>query len=245
MHQFAGVEPDVSAHAALPKYIQVSEMLIREIAAGHLQDGARLPPEREMAAALEISVGTLRKALGDLAEKGMLARVQGSGNYVRQGPATAAIYAFFRLELLSGAGLPTAQVLCVDRMSKDAALPTFGTSAEAHRIRRLRSLGSTQVALEEIWLDGDACPVITREDLNDSLYHFYRNALGIVIASVVDEIGVAPVPDWAAGAFHLAPGDLAGYIARVSTDGSGCRVETSRTWFDYSKARYVSRMGKG
>ena len=55
---------------ALPKYIQISEMLIREIAAGHLADGARLPPERDMAADLNISVGTLRKALSDLVEKG-------------------------------------------------------------------------------------------------------------------------------------------------------------------------------
>jgi len=51
----------------LPKYIQISERLIREIAAGHIADGARLPPEREMAADLGIAVGTLRKALGDLA----------------------------------------------------------------------------------------------------------------------------------------------------------------------------------
>jgi len=66
---------------ALPKYIQVSEMLIREIAAGHLSDGARLPPERDMAVGLDISVGTLRKALADLEDKGMLERVQGSGNF--------------------------------------------------------------------------------------------------------------------------------------------------------------------
>ena len=30
--------------SALPKFVQLSEMLIREIAAGHLADGARLPP---------------------------------------------------------------------------------------------------------------------------------------------------------------------------------------------------------
>ncbi|MDE0852608.1 winged helix-turn-helix domain-containing protein, partial [Yoonia sp.] len=56
--------------SSLPKYIQVSEMLIREIAADHLADGARLPPERDMAVELGISVGTLRKALRDLANKG-------------------------------------------------------------------------------------------------------------------------------------------------------------------------------
>ncbi len=51
--------------SALPKFVQLSEMLIREIAAGHLTDGARLPPERDMADDLGVAVGTLRKALAD------------------------------------------------------------------------------------------------------------------------------------------------------------------------------------
>ena len=235
----------METNASLPKYIQISEMLIREIAAGHLADGARLPPEREMATELGISVGTLRKALGDLAEKGMLTRVQGSGNYVRQATASAAVYAFFRREMLAGAGLPTAQVLSVARVAKAAGVPEFGTSDAAHRIRRLRYLGDDLVALEEIWLDGGYCDVVTKDDLSESLYHFYRHALGLVIASVVDEIGVGPVPDWAAGAFHLRPSETAGYIERLSFDGAGNAAEFSRTWFDYKKARYVSRMGKG
>ena len=53
---------------ALPKYVQISERLIREIAAGHIADGARLPPERDMAAEFGIAVGTLRKSLADLEE---------------------------------------------------------------------------------------------------------------------------------------------------------------------------------
>ena len=232
----------MDASAALPKYIQISEMLIREIAAGHLADGARLPPEREMAADLGISVGTLRKALGDLAEKGMLTRVQGSGNYVRHAPANTALYAFFRLELLAGAGLPTAQVLSVDRVAKTRA---FGASDEGHRIRRLRYLGDALIALEEIWLDGSYRDQVTMSDLSESLYHFYRNDLGLVIASVVDEIGVAPMPDWTPESYHMQAGQTAGYIERISADGTGAAAEFSRTWFDYDKARYVSRMGKG
>ena len=56
---------------ALPKYVQISELLIRDIAAGRLMDGERLAPEREMAESLATSVGTLRKALAILEEKGI------------------------------------------------------------------------------------------------------------------------------------------------------------------------------
>ena len=231
--------------SALPKYIQVSEMLIREIAAGHLADGARLPPERDMADELDVAVGTLRKALADVEAKGMLERVQGSGNYIRHRAVVDSVYAFFRLELLRGGGLPTAEVVSVDRLRKPAALPMFGSDPEGHCIRRLRSLGDTLIAIEEIWLDGGCRDVIAPHDLSESLYHFYRHELGIVIAAVEDRIGVAALPDWTPNAFHLPAGQMTGYIDRIGRAAANDAVEYSRTWFDADRARYVSRMGKG
>jgi GntR family transcriptional regulator len=238
------LNPPLSPNA-LPKYIQISEMLIREIAAGHFVDGARLPPERDMAADLDISVGTLRKALADLVEKGLLDRVQGSGNYVRNRGAVGSVYAFFRLELIGGGGLPTAHVVSVDRLPKPQNMRAFGSSDQGHRIRRLRCLGAALVAVEEIWLDAAYRDVITVGDLSDSLYHFYRTELGVVIASVTDEIGVGYVPDWVPDRFHLRAGTTVGYIERVSFTAAGVAAEFSRTWFDSDKSRYVSRLGKG
>lgn len=231
--------------SALPKFIQLSEMLIREIAAGHLADGSRLPPEREMADDLGVAVGTLRKALADVEAKGLLDRVQGSGNYVRHRPAVGSVYAFFRLELLKGGGLPTAEVLSVDRLAKPEGFARLGGDTEGHRIRRLRSLDGVLIALEEIWLDGAQRDVIAVSDLSESLYHFYRHELGLVIASVEDRIGVDAVPDWAPGTFHLNAGQTAGYIERVSRTAANEPAEFSRTWYDAKRATYISRMGKG
>lgn len=231
--------------SALPKFIQLSEMLIREIVAGHLVDGARLPPERDMADELGVAVGTLRKALADVEAKGLLDRVQGSGNYVRHRPAVNSVYAFFRLELLKGGGLPTAKVLSVDRLAKPDGFARLGGHAEGHRIRRLRSLDGVLVALEEIWLDAAPRDRIAVSDLSDSLYHFYRHELGLVIASVEDRIGVGVVPDWAPAAFHLSPGATVGAIERVSWTATKEPAEFSRTWYDAGRANYISRMGKG
>ena len=231
--------------SALPKFIQLSEMLIREIAAGHLADGSRLPPEREMADELGVAVGTLRKALADVEAKGLLERVQGSGNYVRHRPVVESVYAFFRLELLKGGGLPTAEVLTVDRLPKPGPFAELGGATEGHRIRRLRSLDGVLIALEEIWLDGAQRPKIAIVDLSESLYHFYRQELGLVIASVEDRIGVDMVPDWAPDQFHLNAGQTAGYIERISRTATKDPAEFSRTWFDAGRATYISRMGKG
>lgn len=232
----------MSDRYALPLHQQISEMLIREIAAGRMIDGEKLPPEREMAGDLNVAVGTLRKALADLHAKGLLERVQGSGNYVRSRPDVDSIYALFRLELVEGGGLPTARVISAERIAKTADMPRFGTSGEAHRIRRLRSLGGKPAAVEEIWLDGGYAETIEAEDLSDSLYLFYRQALGIWISRAEDRVGVDVVPQWAPAEFGLLPGAPAGFIERIGWTQDGASAEFSRTWFDHTKARYVARL---
>ncbi|MEC3863151.1 GntR family transcriptional regulator [Mesobacterium sp. TK19101] len=231
-----------SPSAALPKYAQISEMLIREIAAGRLADGAKLPPERQFAAELGISVGTLRKALDDLADKGMLRRVQGSGNYVRHRPDPAGIYAFFRLELVDGGGLPTAEYLDIARLEKPAELPAFGTSRDGHRIRRLRRLSGQPAALEEIWLDGVWAEKVDRDDISESLYLFYSTRLDLLITSAEDRVSIDLVPAWRVDQFAIAAGQPCGFVERWGRTADGEVAEFSRTWFDPSVVRYVARM---
>ncbi|MEM6823977.1 MAG: GntR family transcriptional regulator [Pseudomonadota bacterium] len=227
---------------ALPKYVQTAEMLIRDIGSGRLSDGERLPPEREMAADLGLSVGTLRKALSSLEEKGLLERIHGSGNYIRARADASAIYAFFRLELLDGGGLPTAEVLSVKAQEKPGDAPFFGAAAHGHRVRRLRSLSGQPVALEEVWIDGERAPSVHESDLSESLYLFYRKSLGFWISRAEDRVGIGPVPAWAPERFPPCPGDPAGYVERVAEDQNGAKVEYSRTWFDPDRARYVARL---
>lgn len=227
---------------ALPRYMQISEALIRDIAAGRLSDGARLPPEREMAAAHDVSVGTLRKALRRLQEMGLLERVHGSGNYVRQPPEALGLYRFFRLELLEGGGLPTAEPVSVERRQKEPGMPDFGPAPEAHRIRRLRRVGGIPAVLEEIWLDGGVAERIEAGALSESLYHHYRAALGLTITRAEDRVGLDAAPGWAPPPATLAPGDPAGFVERLSRSQTGAAVEFSRTWFDARHVRYVARL---
>lgn len=227
--------------AALPLYVQISELLIRDIAAGRLIEGERLPPERDMAEDLGISIGTLRKALADLTQKGLLERIQGSGNYIRQGGTQESIYAMFRLELLTGGGLPRADILDVTRMAKPGDLPPFGTSTEGTRIRRLRYLNDVMIAVEEIWLDGDA-GIVRRDLLSDSLYRYYQKQLGFWIIRAEDRVTIGTVPDWAPSVFPKMPGSHTGYIERFSWADRPEPVEFSRTWFDTDRAHYVQRL---
>ena len=227
--------------AALPIYAQVSEVLIREIASGRLADGARLPPERQLATSHQVTVRTLRKSLKILEDKGLLERVQGSGNYVRSNSAAQSIYSMFRIELRAGGGLPTAKFLDIGEFAKPADLPKFGTSTRGTRMRRLRFLNKVPVAMEEIWLDADSGTVLA-EQASDSLYRYYQVKLGFWITRAEDYVGIGHAPDWAPPEFGKAAGETTGFIERLSWEQKPHPVEYSRTWFDTDTARYVQRL---
>ena len=231
---------------ALPVYLQIAELLARQIKAGHWRQGERLPTEAELAQRLDVAVGTLRKALARLEDQGMLARIQGSGTYVKSVAGTGQIYELFRLELTHGPGLPTAHILDVQRLPRPDRVPPLGPDPQGPlwRVRRLRWLSQVPVALEEIWFDAARIEQLRAQDLGDAMYLFYRERLGLWIARVEDRLAAAPAPEWAAPPMGLAPGDCAGYIERLSWTPDQQLAEYSQTWFDPTCCRYSSRLSQ-
>jgi GntR family transcriptional regulator len=230
----------------LPVYLQIAELLTRQIKAGYWQSGERLPTEAELADSLSVAVGTLRKSLALLSEQGVLERIQGSGTYVRRAEGSQRIYELFRLELTTGPGLPTAHILEVSRCARPDHVPLLGVDAQAPvwRVRRLRLLSQVPVALEEIWFDGALTPSLDAQELGDSMYLFYQTRFHVWIARVEDRISAAPAPEWAAQPSGLQAGQSAGFIERLSWTASNTLAEFSQTWFDPAVCRYVSRISQ-
>jgi GntR family transcriptional regulator len=227
---------------SLPVYIQISEMLMREIIAGRLSDGERLLPERRLAKSLNISVGTLRKSLKDLEMKGALFRRQGSGNYIKFNTKFNSIYSFFRVELIDGGGLPSAKNLNINLIKKPKSSPFFGESEKCLRIRRLRFLDNIPCVLEEIHLDSIKTDGLEFDNISQSIYLFYKDILNLRITSAKDSATLLPVPVWAPKEFKLMIHQETVCIERLAYDQVGAPVEFSRSWIDTSIARYMARI---
>jgi GntR family transcriptional regulator len=230
----------------LPVYLQIAELLVRQIKAGYWRQGERLPTEAELAQRLSVAVGTLRKSLALLEEQGVLERIQGSGTYVKKVAGTKQIYELFRLELTTGPGLPTAHILDVRCVPRPAHVPVLSERAQAPvwRVRRQRYLSQVPVALEEIWFQADGLQALSAEDLGDSMYFFYQQRFDIWIARVEDRLSVGPAPQWAGSPCALAPGDCAGFIERLSWTAANVLAEYSQTWFDPAVCLYSSRLSQ-
>jgi len=237
------VDYGASQGKSRPKYVQVSELLVREINAGHWREGERLPVEAALAVELNVAVGTLRKALARLEEDGLLERRQGSGTYVKR-PPSEAIYQLFRLELLDGGGTPHANTLRVKK-EKNARVAEFFSlpkSTAFWRIERKRFLNETPIAAEEMWIRASHADTLKSADLDESLYRHYRDHFGFWISRVEDRVSVKLANPWAASILELPEATYLGWIERISWSNNERVEEYSLTWFDPSKCHYVSRM---
>jgi GntR family transcriptional regulator len=75
--------PDIVHEGPVPIYIQIVNYVAGHIEDGSWQPGHRLPAERAMAADWGVAYLTIRRAMKELRERGLVVSVQGRGTYVK------------------------------------------------------------------------------------------------------------------------------------------------------------------
>ncbi|MDQ8031693.1 MAG: GntR family transcriptional regulator [Bordetella sp.] len=69
-----------------PKYQRLADTLVDAVRRGIWQPGDRLPAEEDLARLTPYSLGTVQRALRDLAEQGLVVRVHGLGSFIAEAP---------------------------------------------------------------------------------------------------------------------------------------------------------------
>jgi DNA-binding transcriptional regulator YhcF (GntR family) len=72
----------IDRNSAVPVYRQITQNITMMVKQGDLKPGDKLVPERELAAALNLSRGTVKKAYGELENNNVLEVVQGRGSFI-------------------------------------------------------------------------------------------------------------------------------------------------------------------
>src|SRR5581483_11012073 len=147
---------EIDRSSPVPLYFQVSRRLEEAVDQGDLLPGERLPNEIEFAQALSISRPTMRRALDDLVEKGMLTRKQGVGTQVANAQVRRRVALTSLYDDLAASGrAPQTRVLrlsteCVDRHAARA----LGEPADQPVVylERLRLADGQPLAIMRNWL---------------------------------------------------------------------------------------------
>ena len=83
MKQPANTSSIIDYNSVIPLYEQVANALRADIQGGAFDATKRLPTEEELAEKYGISRITVRRAVGDLVEEGLVEKKQGKGTFIR------------------------------------------------------------------------------------------------------------------------------------------------------------------
>ena len=218
-----------------PLYQQVYDVLVKQIAAGEWGPGESLPSEQALAVRLNVSQGTVRKALDALASDNLIDRRQGKGTYVAEHTHERAMFRFFRMARPGGARvLPTSTGDVLKRRvarAADIAKLALKPGADVYEVIRLRDIDGVPAVLEKIVVPAALFPGLERHDpLPNAIYALFQSEYGVNIVSTEEELRADAARKEDCRRLRLKPGAPLLNIDRVAISLEGARVEwrTSR-----------------
>jgi GntR family transcriptional regulator len=215
-----------------PRYSQLQRHIAAAVSAGILETGAQLPPERELAELAEVSRVTVRKAVAQLVQEGVLEQRRGAGTFVRPPPpklehslsALMSFTEYMRQRGKTSSSQILRRGLFLPTPDEQIALGLPGSERVA-RVERLRSADGLPMAIEWSSLPQDILP--EPERVETSLYDVLR-ALGNAPVRAVQRITAVNLAPADATLLHLPEGAAMLRIDRTAYLPSGRPVEFTR-----------------
>ncbi|HEX9680710.1 MAG TPA: GntR family transcriptional regulator [Anaerolineales bacterium] len=233
---------------SLPLYLQIAESLLDRIESGELAPGDRLPPERELSERLGVNRMTVRRALRNLEDQGLLSRRQGDGTYVAEPKIerqAARLVSFTRGMQRRGL-TPGTRLISVELRPVEASLARslrLPVAAPLHDILRLRLLNQEPVILERYLIPAARFPALDRFDLEGrSVYEILETEYGIAIRRARQSLEPVVAGDFEAGLLGIRPGAPLMLERRTGFDAGGEPVEHGRDLYRGDRFRFVTEM---
>ena len=207
----------------LPLYKQIKSLLVQRLQQGEWKPGEPIPSELELAARFQVSQGTIRKAVDELAAENLLVRRQGKGTYVATHQEPRAQYRFLCLVPDEGEPVPTHSAFLACRRTKAPAdvaqqLALRGGEAVIY-VRRLLTVGEAPLVLDDIWLPASLFRGLTPERLAEyrgPLYGLFEAEFGTRMISADERIRAVAAADDVAALLAVTPGAPLLLVDRVS-----------------------------
>jgi GntR family transcriptional regulator len=179
-----------------PLYMQIKSLLVKQLEAGEWEPGEAIPSEMDLAARYQVSQGTVRKAIDELAGENLLVRRQGKGTFVATHTETqSSMFRFLRVRRNDGQDeYPESELLEVKRARAPADVARIleiSTGDTVTVLRRVLRYGGMPTVLDEITLPGALFKGITKERFDayeGSMYGFFETEFGVRMVRAAEQV---------------------------------------------------------
>ena len=189
-----------------------------------------LPPERALAERFGVSRVTLRKALAELADAGVIYTIHGAGSYVSQPRVVKRLKLLsFSEEIQNRGWSPSTKVISAERIDDGSDENPNAANEPSFKIVRLRLGNSEPLSYETTVISESIAPGLLARDLTKSLYAILREAYEIKFDYAEEEIRPIVLTTEIAKFLNLKAGDPAFEINRSAFTSRGLLIEQSNS----------------
>jgi DNA-binding GntR family transcriptional regulator len=222
---------DIDRSGPVPLYFQVATSLERAITEGVLPPGSRLENEVALSERIGLSRPTIRRAIQELVDKGLLVRRRGVGTQVVHGRVTRNVEFTSLYEDLERSGqAPRTQLLSAEnRLADESAAEHLGVAVGSPTlfIRRLRLADGVPLALLENTLPEPFAGIDTESLTRHGLYQVLRSR-GVTMRVAKQTIGARQATAEEARLLDMPERSAVLTMSRTAFDNSGRAVEFGR-----------------
>ncbi len=190
----------------IPLYVQLEQIIKSQIVMGHLIPGEQIPVEKELAKMYKVSSITVKRAILNLTQQGLLARKQGKGTFVQESSLPSINHV---MTVRGGGGIkdvipeglwnqkPKVLEMKTVTCPKQVAIAlNLDMGQKVFEIRRTRREDNAPLSYIKNYLSVELGERISKEDLiNYPMLHILRNKLGVHLERGLQYI-IAVVADY-------------------------------------------------
>lgn len=223
--------PALDKSSPVPFYHQLRQEVEAMIRRGDYQPDQELPTEEELAQLFEVSRITVRQAVTELLEDGLLYRKRPRGRLqvaaTRVHQHLTRLRGFFTEDMLTSGLNPRTVVLSVQTVSGKQVAAPLGLASDApiFRIERLFEGNGEPMTLQTSYIPKAVCPDLEQKDLSLSLFQYIEEAYQQPIVRAVQRIRVREATRHEAQFLALGAHACVIQVDRTSYAADGAVVE--------------------
>lgn len=232
-----------------PLYRQIKSLILQGLASGEWRPGEAIPSEAELAVRFNVSQGTVRKAIDEMAAENLLVRKQGKGTFVASHNDPRAFFRFLRIVPVDGTlAFPQSVPLeCWRAKAGVEASRTLQIAAGAPIIivRRVLKFSAKPVVVDEIYLPGEIFQGLTLEVLQEyqgSIYSLFETRFGVRMIRAEEHIRAVAADRTSAELLKVAEGSPLLSVERTTYTYGDKPVEWRRGLYSTAEHYYHNEL---
>ncbi|GMB09163.1 GntR family transcriptional regulator [Thermolongibacillus altinsuensis] len=238
----------IDKHSPIPIYYQIEEGIRELIEQKVWRAGDVIPSERELSEMYGISRMTVRQAINNLVNEGLLVRQRGKGTFVAEKKMEQALKGLtsFSEDMRARGMVPGTRLLSfsiVEAGKKVAEKLSIAMGAPVYEVKRIHLADGMPMALEVLYMSPQLVPNLSEEIVSRSVYE-YIESLGLQIASARQTLEAAIVrqseQDW----LELSDGAPVLLIERHTFLTDGRPLEYVKSVYRADRYKFVIDMEK-